>query len=66
MSCSTSKAKYATNSTPEEFWNEWKEQKIEQHEIERIKHRVVADEIRREIIERRAAPSISIRRKRRN
>lgn len=53
MSCSTSKAKYATNNTPEEFWNEWKEQKIEQHEIERIKHRVVVDETRNKIIARR-------------
>lgn len=53
MSCTTNEAKYATNATPEEFWNSWKEQNIERHELEIVKQLVVDKDTRDKIVARR-------------
>ena len=57
LSCSVNDAKYATNGTPEEFWNRWKEQHIEPHRLEIIKQLPIDKATAEKIVERRSGVS---------
>lgn len=47
FSCAISEAKYGTNSTPENFWSNWKENEIDTEAMEAIKNIVPDDDIRK-------------------
>lgn len=53
MSCAVGYAKYATNGTPEEFWNSWREKYIIPSEIEGIKNKKLSRELIQKIIKPR-------------
>lgn len=44
MSCAVGSAKYATNGTPEEFWNTWREKEISDAQIHQIKNQPISEE----------------------
>lgn len=53
ISCAVGYAKYATNGTPEEFWNTWREEFIAPTEIEQVKNKKVPAETIRKIVKPR-------------
>lgn len=54
VSCAVGSAKYATNGTPEEFWNTWRNKDIPSREIEAVKNRPLSDDLIQKIIKPRS------------
>lgn len=54
VSCAVGSAKYATNGTPEEFWNTWRNKDIPTSEIEAVKNRPLSDDLIQKIIKPRS------------
>ncbi|MGI9527198.1 MAG: type I restriction endonuclease subunit R [Weeksellaceae bacterium] len=54
MSCAIGFGKYATNATPEEFWNTWREQFIHPNDIKEIKNKPLSPALMDKIISDRS------------
>lgn len=53
MACAVNKALYGTNATPAKFWSIWREKEFDFAEIEKTKHKIPSEEVRKHIMNRR-------------
>ncbi|MGB3452573.1 MAG: HsdR family type I site-specific deoxyribonuclease [Moheibacter sp.] len=53
VSCAVNEAKYATNGTPEDFWNIWREENLRIEKIQSLKNAVPNENAQKEIMTRR-------------